>query len=214
MPVLSVGYRLAAEAPISTAVRDCLDGYRWLLERGYRPEQIVVAGDSAGGYFAFMVPLALIESGEPVPAGIAAISPVTELEPGPRMGDPNHAKYDVLFSSRMFPTLHRIVAAAETRFAVDGQVRVLVEPTRAELSSMPPTIIHAAEQEILMHDSRLMAEKLAAAGVSVRLRTWPTPVHVFQFFGGSVFPESEESLAEIGRFVRERTRSLPAEDAG
>ena len=37
------------------AIDDCVDGYRWLLDRGYSGRQIVLAGDSAGGYLVFAV---------------------------------------------------------------------------------------------------------------------------------------------------------------
>src|SRR6188474_973299 len=56
-PVLSVGYRMLPRYPISSAVADALDGYRWLCETGYGDGDIVVAGDSAGGYLAFMTAL-------------------------------------------------------------------------------------------------------------------------------------------------------------
>src|ERR1700722_8752505 len=51
-PVLVVNYRLLPKHSIGMALQDCHDAYRWLGQRGYEPEQIVLAGDSAGGYLA------------------------------------------------------------------------------------------------------------------------------------------------------------------
>ncbi len=45
-------YRMAPKHSIGEAIDDCYDGYRWLRGRGYEPEQIVLAGDSAGGYLS------------------------------------------------------------------------------------------------------------------------------------------------------------------
>ena len=55
---------------ISSAVADALDGYRWLHETGYGAGDIVVAGDSAGGYLAFMTALSVAAAGLPKPAGV------------------------------------------------------------------------------------------------------------------------------------------------
>ncbi len=42
-------YRLAPEQPFPAAVEDVLACYQGLLDLGYAPEDIVIAGDSAGG---------------------------------------------------------------------------------------------------------------------------------------------------------------------
>lgn len=47
-PVLIVDYRLIPKHSLGMALDDCHDAYQWLRARGYRPEQIVLAGDSAG----------------------------------------------------------------------------------------------------------------------------------------------------------------------
>ena len=47
--VLTVDYRVAPEHPFPAALDDAVTSYNWLLEQGYAEEQIVVAGDSAGG---------------------------------------------------------------------------------------------------------------------------------------------------------------------
>ena len=57
--VLNVGYRLLPRHPISSAVSDALDGYPWLRQIGYGDGDIVIAGDSAGGYLAFMTALSI-----------------------------------------------------------------------------------------------------------------------------------------------------------
>src|SRR5512140_3620088 len=47
--VLLPDYRLAPEHPFPSGLDDCICAYRWLLSKGYRPQQIIVAGDSMGG---------------------------------------------------------------------------------------------------------------------------------------------------------------------
>lgn len=62
-PVLVVDYRLIPKHSIGMALDDCHDGYRWLRLLGYEPEQIVLAGDSAGGYLALALAQRLQEVG-------------------------------------------------------------------------------------------------------------------------------------------------------
>jgi acetyl esterase/lipase len=200
-PVLSVDYRMAPNSPMSAAVQDSVDGYRWLLDRGYRAGQIVVAGDSAGGYLAFMVALTLISEGHAPPAGIAAMSPLTELDSEPKLTHRN-ARSDAVFTSRCFTALHEVVTKANARVLVDGVPGLLVEPTAADLTRMPPTVIHASATEGLLHDAELMTEQLRMAGVPVELKTWAGQVHVFQAAEQFV-PEARQSLSEISEFIRE-----------
>ena len=60
--VLTVCYRKLPSHQITDAIEDGLSGLRWLQELGYDGDQLVVAGDSAGGYLAFMTTLAAIRS--------------------------------------------------------------------------------------------------------------------------------------------------------
>jgi alpha/beta hydrolase fold len=104
---------------ISSAVADALDGYRWLHETGYGAGDIVVAGDSAGGYLAFMTALSVSAAGLPKPAGAAA----------------------------MFA---RYLARAHARITVNGEEGPLASPVAEDLRDMPPVMIHAGVDELLL----------------------------------------------------------------
>ncbi len=69
--VLNVGYRKLPSHQIADAIDDAMSGLRWLQQRGYDGDRIVVAGDSAGGYLAFMTTLSAIRGHVAQPAGIA-----------------------------------------------------------------------------------------------------------------------------------------------
>ncbi|MDX1669486.1 MAG: alpha/beta hydrolase fold domain-containing protein, partial [Limnobacter sp.] len=49
LPVYALDYRLAPEHPYPACLEDAVNGYKSLLRLGYKPEHIVVSGDSAGG---------------------------------------------------------------------------------------------------------------------------------------------------------------------
>ena len=67
MRVLCAAYRLAPENPYPAAVEDALETYRYLLDKGYRPEQIVLCGESAGGGLICALCLKLKELGMAMP---------------------------------------------------------------------------------------------------------------------------------------------------
>ena len=77
--VLSIDYRVAPEDPFPAALEDACAAYRWLLEKGYKGEQIVVAGDSAGGGLALALTLYLRDHKEPLPKKLVLMSPWTDL---------------------------------------------------------------------------------------------------------------------------------------
>jgi acetyl esterase/lipase len=76
---LVVGYRLAPEHPYPAAVEDATAAYHWLLETGLSSENIVIAGDSAGGGLTMATLLSLRDAGDPTPAAAVLLSPWTDL---------------------------------------------------------------------------------------------------------------------------------------
>src|ERR1700719_4487416 len=55
--------RTRAGLPSRAAVDDAIAAYRWLLAQGYKPERIVIAGDSAGGGLTVATLIALRDIG-------------------------------------------------------------------------------------------------------------------------------------------------------
>ena len=72
-------YRLAPEHAFPAALEDSLAIYRWLLTKGYSPQDIILAGDSAGGGLCLATLLALKEQNIELPIAAVAIAPWTDL---------------------------------------------------------------------------------------------------------------------------------------
>ncbi|WP_373454953.1 alpha/beta hydrolase [Rhodococcus sp. 06-462-5] len=197
--VLSVNYRMMPRNPISHAVEDGVDAYRFLLDSGYRPEQIILGGDSAGGYLAFMVTLALRTVGLPAPGGIFTMSPLTDMDPTRKLDHENASKCSV-FPSNAVPALTALADRVDARIVVDGEVGPRVSPVDGDLTGLPPVLIQVGSTEMVYADAELMAQRLAVAGVDCELQVYEDQVHVFQ--AADFVPEARRALRAIGEFAR------------
>lgn len=195
-PVLAVNYRMIPHS-LSDGISDCLEGYFYLRE-SYAANQIVLAGDSAGGYLAMSVAIRL--AGFETPAALVLLSPLLQLDPKGKKEHPN-ADRDAMFTGPAFDTLTALL-----RRSNNG---VLYEPiehlcTIMEPDEFPPTLIHVSGDEVLLHDATLAAERLEELGVSVDVVIWPGQIHVFQI-AATIIPEAKRSLDQLGRFIIEKT---------
>lgn len=84
--------------PYPAALEGALASYRWLLSKGYYGEQIILAGDSAGGGLAMALCMYLRDHNMPVPGGIIAMSPWTDLTASGESYETNYEK-DPLFGN-------------------------------------------------------------------------------------------------------------------
>jgi acetyl esterase/lipase len=201
-PVLVVNYRLIPKHSVGMALDDCHDAYRWLRLRGYSPEQIVLAGDSAGGYLALALAQRLQQVHEE-PAALVAISPLLQLAKEPKQSHPN-IRSDAMFPAKAFDALVALVAKAAGKRVIGGKPEQLYEPLDHVEPGLPRTLIHVSGSEVLLHDARLAARRLAAVGVPTEVRVWPGQIHDFQL-AAPVVPEATRSLRQIGEYIREAT---------
>jgi acetyl esterase/lipase len=201
-PVLVVDYRLMPKHSIGEALDDCHDAYRWLRERGYEPDQIVLAGDSAGGYLGLALAERLLDEHEE-PAALVSMSPLMELAKEGKQAHPN-IRTDAMLPHKAFDAFVEIIAKAAARRIVDGKPEEVFEPLDHLEPGLPRTLIHVSGSEVLLYDARLAARKLAAAGVPAEVHVWPGQMHVFQI-GAPLVREATRSLRQIGDYIREAT---------
>lgn len=191
--LLSLDYRLAPEHPFPAAVEDALSAYRWLLAQNINPRRIVVAGDSAGGGLMLALLLAARDQGLPLPAAAVGLSAWTDLTCSGETWTKNE-KVD--FMIRRLPTLE---SAKIYLGDVDPKTQ-LASPLFGNLQGLPPILLQAGSNEVILSDSVVFAEKARAAGVDVQLEVWRNMQHEWQY-AAKLLPEGHQALEHIRDFL-------------
>ena len=187
--VFCAAYRLAPEAPFPAAAEDALAAYEYLLNKGYRPEQITLCGESAGGGLCYSVCLQLREKEMPMPNGIIAISPWVDLTCSGESHKANGEK-DAALSPEMLEFFADCYASEKEA--------PLVSPLFGQLEGMPPSLIFAGDEEILLSDAQRLQEKLLRSGCKSRLSIRPQRWHAYLLYG---IGEDQQDFALINRFL-------------
>ena len=196
LDVLAVEYRLAPENPFPCALEDALSAFQYLKEQGYREEQILLMGESAGGGLLLSLCLKLKQMGSRMPCALVCMSPWTDLT----MSGPSYTE-NIENNATFSPNAIR--RAARMYAGEHNKEDPLVSPRFGDFKSFPPTLIQAGSEELLLSDSVLLAEGMERDGVDVRLEIYDGMCHVFQLYP---FLEAREALDGIGAFFKERIR--------
>jgi monoterpene epsilon-lactone hydrolase len=197
---LAVDYRLAPEYPFPAALDDCLAAYHYLIERGIRPNQVILAGDSAGGNLVITCMLALREAGEPLPAAGVCISPATDLAVDGPSRSVNASK-DAILSFGMYERYVKILQGSLT--AGHDPRHPLLSPIYADLHGLPPLLVQAGEDEILLNSITVFVNKARREGVQVTYEVWEAMWHVWHIYD-PYLPEAHYAVSSISRYINEQ----------
>ena len=193
-------YRLAPEHPFPAALEDARDAYCLLLDKGFKPQQIVLIGESAGGGLVFSLCLALKRRGLPLPGRLAAISPWTDLSLSGESVEGNR-------SADICLTRQELEAYAAA-YAPPSLLTPLASPLFGDLRGLPPCRIYAGGDELLRDDATRMALRLRRAGVPCALTVAPGLWHAYVLYG---IEEAGQALDEIRAFFLEGCDEAAAE---
>ncbi len=194
MSVLTIDYRVAPEYPYPAALEDAVAAYRWLLDQGYFSEQIIVAGDSAGGGLAMALCHYIKDHGMHLPCGIIAMSPWTDLLASGESYETNYEK-DPLFGGTRDSLIYNKDYVGE-----HDPMDAYISPLYGDFRDFPPMLIQVGSYEMLLSDSVSVAAKAREQGVKVRLSIYEGMFHIFQM-AMLLLPESKKAWLEIGKFI-------------
>jgi acetyl esterase/lipase len=193
---LVIDYRLGPEHRFPAAVDDAVAAYRFLLDCGYAPGKLAIAGDSAGGGLTVATLLALRDAKLPLPATGVCISPWVDLT-GTSQSMTTKAAEDPMVQREPL-----LVLAKHYLGGADPETP-LASPLFADLRGLPPLLVQVGSAETLLDDSTQLAERARKAGVEVELEVWPDMIHVWHAFA-ALLPEGREGIERIGQHLRKR----------
>ncbi len=186
-------YRLGPEHRFPAAHDDTLAGYRWLLDLGHRPENIVVAGDSAGGHLALTLCGQLRTHRLPQPAAVVALSPLVD------------GTFDTAAATET--QVHDPFVSARTARRFIGNYTQAADPRDPRMNAaldvgpdLPPILIQAGGREMLRADAELYAAAARDTGAACTVQIWDNMFHVFQL-AYRVLPEARAALRAITEFM-------------
>ena len=188
--VFCAAYRLAPEDRFPAALDDAVVSYQYLLSKGYPASQILLCGESAGGGLIYALCLRLKELRLPLPCGLIGISPWTDLTGSGQSYIDNR---DI--DPSMTPELLQFYAACYT----DDPKDPLCSPLFGDLSDLPPSLLFAGGDEILLDDARRLHEKLLASGCKSRLHIAPERWHAYVLY--CLTENMQDDFESINQFL-------------
>jgi acetyl esterase/lipase len=194
---LSIAYtRLPEGGAYPVPLNQAFTAYRWLLGQGVDAAHVAVAGDSAAASLAIGTQLRARDDDLPLPGATLLMSPWVDFEvTGETMV--SNADTEALFSPQWVKALadgYRGNTSAQDPY---------VSPLYADLSGLGPIYIQVGDHEVLLDDSRRLAERARHAGVEVRLDIFPEMQHTFQMMAGRA-PEADDAIKRFAEWTRPR----------
>lgn len=193
LPVFVCDYRLAPEHRFPAAADDVGAAYRWLLEQGFSSENIILAGDSAGGHLAVDLLLENARQGQPQPACTVVFSPLIDLTMA-LAAEQERRRRDPMISAKAAAKL--VALYTRDRAATEHRLSLALDET----AGLPPIFVQAGGAEMLSADARHLKRSVDKAGGSCTLEIWPGQMHVFQAMP-LLIPEASDALHRAADFI-------------
>lgn len=183
----SPDYRLAPEHTFPANIDDCWAVYTGLLEAGWKPENIIWSGESAGATICLALLHLCKARGVPYPKAVIPLSPVT----------------DAVGQSKNDEAVIEGLDAGDAIWQIycpGHDLRdPLISPALGDLTGFPPVFLLAGGAEALMIDSIIFAKNAAGQGVDIQLKIGKDMIHTYPL-DYLDYPEAREAFEEISLF--------------
>ncbi|WP_147107106.1 alpha/beta hydrolase [Tateyamaria sp. syn59] len=158
---------------------------------------LVIGGDSAGGGLALSLLGSLLADGAPLPAGVFAFSPLTDLTfSGASIRE--HAETEVVLPAE------RVDEMADLYLAGADPTDPRASPLFADFTGAPPVWITTGDTEILCDDSRRIVQRMQEQDVPVTYIEERDLPHVWPIFHNTL-PEARTTLGTLANWITAQT---------
>ena len=190
--VFTFEYRLAPENPYPAAFDDGMAVWKFLTKSRFKPERVMIAGDSAGGNLALVITQKLKQNGEAMPGGLVLFSPWTDMTL-------SGGSYEEKESVDPIFTKQFVKEAADAYIALPGEAAdPKFSPVFGSFEGFPPTLIMVGNNEILLDDSIKLQENMIRDGVRAELDIEKDGWHVYQL---APLPIAKKAIKRAAEFV-------------
>lgn len=203
--IVSIDYRLAPEHPFPTAPKDCLSGLEWVIEHaanlGGDPQQIFVAGDSAGGNLAAVT---AIQAKQHFPASVKGqvlIYPVTDHYTKVTPSYMEHQRGPGLTRNQLIWAWDHYLKDGVTQHDLATPLSV------KDLHGLPPALVITAERDPLRDEGNAYAKKLSKFNVEVQHSVYKGQKHGFVGIFGPHY-QHRQAVAEIANWLNAQLSRL------
>ncbi len=191
--VYSLDYRLAPEHPAPAALEDAKSAFAE-LSRKYGADNIVVAGDSAGGGLSLALGFSLRDAELPQPRGYMLFCPWGDLEMNGESVKRNRNSEPML-------TRENVALCAEYYAADMPLSDPFLSPVHGNYEGLNPMYVQAAGKDILLDDGRAIAQAAKQAGVRTKIDVFAEMFHAFQAVA-ELIPEGQRALILAGAWIK------------
>ena len=171
--VFCAAYRLAPEHRYPAALDDALEAYEYLLKKGYPAGQILLCGESAGGGLIYALTLKLRETHLPLPCGLIAISPWSDLT---QSGETYVTNYDA------DPSMTKELLDFYAKCYTDTPESPYCSPLFGDLRGFPPSLLFVGGDEVMLDDTRRLHDALKKAGCQSQMVVAPERWHAYVLY--------------------------------
>ena len=204
VPIVYVDYSLAPDNAYPTALNECYDVYRWVVEGrlGLNAEHIVLVGDSTGGNLAAAVCMKAIIDAIRVPDAVVLACPILNLRLTPT---PSRSLYmmDAVLPMNLLLQCRSLYLAGSAS-SNDADIDPCLSPIVASdhlLKQWPITSIMVGGYDPFVDDSVDFAHRLSANGVPVRLKVFEQLPHSFWDFA-PLLPQAQLAVDLAAHWIQ------------
>lgn len=206
--VVHFEYRCAPEHTYPCALEDAMKVWDWLLAQGYKEENIILVGDSAGGHLSVNLMMKLHETGRKMPKAAVLMSPWLDMTASGKSYRENY-KVDPVFGIRgQTPTTDEVTELLMQSelymwFGDNDRKDPYISPVYNEFdNTYPPIFVTAGGHEMLLSDAETLVDKFQKAGVDATLYVGEGMFHAFNVY--QLFPEAQQALKMGDEFIKKQ----------